>query len=258
MPNELPPPPHSAKMGCLPRLTSPGEFLPILGDVETAPLVPRHKLSDMDLSPNDSPALNQGNQSSCTCASLASALQHVRNTMNGANILPSWATLYGPSNGGRDSGSAIDTALAHLMRVGICPQQIDGEPYIDPFDWKGYYNGSWPDDWQTQARNLRLLEGWDCPSVDHVLSAMYHGFVSVIGVFWPGGGGHAIKLVGYDKTNKRLRLQNTWSQAWGHRGYGWLDESVCAKGIPYFGAFTLRAASWHPLDPAPPLPTPSL
>lgn len=244
--------PANAKMGCLPRLSFPGEFLPIMGDVETAPLVPRHKLSDMDLSAHDAPALNQANQSSCTCCSLATALRHLRGVEGKPLFNFAWSTLYGPANGGRDAGSAIDTAVNHLMRVGIAPAEIDGEPYIDPFDWKGYYSGSWPDDWQQQCREFRLLEAWDCPSFDHVLSAMYHGYVSVIGVFWPGGGGHAIMVCGYDKTNKRVRLENTWSAAWGERGYGWLDEEVCTRGVPYFGGFTLRAASYSRFDPLPP------
>lgn len=240
--------------GCLPRLTSPGEFLPILGDVETAPLIPRHKLADMDLSAMDPPAVNQGNQSSCTAAALATASRHMRRLANLEDFPLAWSTLYGPCNGGRDSGSAIDAAINQLMRVGICRSHLEGETYIDPFDWRGFYAGTWPDDWQQVAREIRLLECWDCPSFDHVLSAMHHGFPCVIGVFWPGGRGHAITCTGYDKINRRARILNTWSAAWGERGYGWLDESVCQKGIPYFGGFALRAMSYSRWDPSPPLP----
>lgn len=244
--------PPDARTGCLPRLSYPGEFLPILGDIETAPLVPRSKISDIDLSAHDPPAIDQNPQSSCTAASLCTAMKHARNVMGAKPVDLAWSTIYGPSNGGRDAGASIDTAVNHLMRVGICPTLIDGAPYIDPFDWRGYYNGSWPDDWQDQAKGFRLLEAWDCPSWDHFLSAMHHGYTGTLGVFWPDGGGHAIMPTGYDKTKRRVRLLNTWSPAWGDRGYGWLDEDVCQRGVPYFGGFIFRAVSFSPIDPLPP------
>jgi len=256
MPPEPAPLHPAAARGCLPRLSYPGEFLPVLGDIETAPLIPRREIGKIDLTAHDPPPVDQAAQSSCTAASLATAIRHARLVAGGRLVDLAWSTLYGPANGGRDAGSAIDTAVNHLMRVGICPAVLGGAEYIDPFDWRGYYNGSWPDDWQTQARQYRLLEAWDCPSWDHMLSAMAHGYTGVCGVFWPGGGGHAITPVGYDPTNRRVRLLNTWSAAWGNKGYGWLDESVLLRGIPTFGGFVLRSVSIAHDDPLPPPPKP--
>lgn len=254
MSNDNPYPESTLACGCLPRSTLPGQYLPIPGDLETAPLIPRHQMTDLDLSAHDAPTIDQNPQSSCTAAALTTAFRHARAVAGLPLVDLAWSTLYGPSNGGRDAGSPIDVAVNHLMRVGICPQRVDGRPYIDPFDWQGYYAGTWPADWQDQAKGYRLLECWDCPSWEHFLSAMHHGFTGVLGVWWTARSGHAVTPTGYDKVKRRVRIQNTWGPAWQDRGYGWIDESKCIQGIPYFGGFIVRAVSFANTDPLPPLP----
>lgn len=249
-------PPSDAKMGCLPRLSYPGQHLPIFGSLATAPLLSRSEMHDVDLSPMDAPTLDQGDQSSCTGCGFATAFRHLRKVANLSVDSLAWSTLYGPCNGGSDAGSPLDAVLAQLMQVGICPQRVGGEDFIDPFNWQGFYNATWPEHWANVAAGYRLLEAWDCPSFDHVLSALHAGFVCPLGVFWPGGGGHCVTAVGWDNHASQFKIQNTWGPHWGQNGYGWLPERLGLQGVPYFGAFALRVPSFAPIDPTPPNPRP--
>ena len=254
MSTDLPPMPAGVKCGCLPRLSFPGQHLPILGEFDSPPLVPRPQMRDVDLSPMDAPVVHQGNQNSCTAASFVTAYRHARAVAGLSTVDLAWSTLYGPANAGRDSGSPLDVVIAQLMRVGVCPTHVGGDPYIDPFDWQGFYNGSWPNHWIDVAKGYRLLEAWDCPSVDHLLSALHAGCVCPTGVFWPGGGGHCVSVVGWDNAARKAKIQNSWGPSWAENGYGWISEKMLQQGLPYFGSFAVRVPTIAPVDPLPPMP----
>jgi C1A family cysteine protease len=47
-----------------------------------------------------------------------------------------------------------------------------------------------------------------------------------------GRGGHAMLIVGYDRTNRYFIIKNSWRNTWGHSGYGYFHYSFlesCAK-----------------------------
>lgn len=240
--------------GCLPRLTAPGDFLPVLGEPETAPLIPRAQWHDVDNSAHTYFTLDQRNQNSCTTVAAAGAIQHAREVMQGLRIPLAWSATYGAINGGRDAGASLDACITHLMRIGIPPAEIEGAKYIDPFDWQGYHRGTYPQDWKLRAAEITAIEAWDCPSVDHVVAALHAATTPVVGIFWTPRSGHAIRLVGWDNVRRRARLHNSWGRSWGSNGFGWVDQATLARGIQVFGAFAVRVVSRHPADPQPPAP----
>ena len=57
-------------------------------------------------------------------------------------------------------------------------------------------------------------------------------------------GGHAVVAVGYDdarvientnpgggKTTGAILVRNSWGTEWGDRGYGWLPDDYCLRGL---------------------------
>ncbi|MBD3312832.1 hypothetical protein GF345_00130 [Candidatus Woesearchaeota archaeon] len=81
-------------------------------------------------------------------------------------------------------------------------------------------------------------------------------------------GGHQVVIVGYDdnypdpRTGKRVRaymIRNSWGDAWGNKGYCWIEEETLKKIIePNAVIITPRQRfkPWPGKDPAPPEPIP--
>jgi C1A family cysteine protease len=44
-------------------------------------------------------------------------------------------------------------------------------------------------------------------------------------------GGHAIYMVGYDDTLAAFRIVNSWGEAWGDHGFGWLPYDYVLRGL---------------------------
>jgi hypothetical protein len=171
--------------------------------------------------------INQGNQRSCCgCAGVGGVM--LARAMQGLeHILLSQGSLYGRGNGGRDRGMAIDTCLSLLMADGACPAD-----FIDPMDWRGFWTGSWPDNWRDVAAGFRVLEAYDCQTMDHVRACYKRGFPVIY-----GANGHAVVRIG-----DNLDV-NSWGTDWGDGGFGqWVSESTLARSIQSYGAWGLRVA----------------
>jgi hypothetical protein len=217
--------------GCLPRVTIPGEHprLKVMGtDGTPEPVDPREPdVIDPDLYVKA--IINQGNQGSCCGCAGVDGMMASRAMQGLPHILLSQASLYGRGNGGRDQGMAIDTCLQLLMEDGggACPADL-----IDPMDWRGFWAGTWPENWRTVAAGFRVLEAYDCQTVEHVRACYKRGFPVIY-----GAEGHAVVRIGDD-----LDI-NSWGKSWGYNGLGrWVSESTIARQIGMYGAWGLRVA----------------
>ena len=224
------------KAGCLSRTTKAGKSrFRVYGTDGTPPVIDR-SLWDSIKDPID-PSLvwhiiNQANQGSCCAAAGCGIMMLIREIAGLKQVVLSQASLYGQGNGGRDSGMAIDTCLDILMDVGACPVDL-----IDQYDWQGFRKGTWPDNWKEIAKRFRGLEAWDCPTLDHVVSANKLGFPVLY-----GAKGHAVVRIG-----RNLDI-NSWDYSWGDNGLGqWVSEKVLASEIRGYGAWALRFAI-DPID----------
>lgn len=132
------------------------------------------------------------------------------------------------------TGSSIDENLRQLRDVGVlteekfpeskCPRSVS-----DP--------DGWSEDLRTEARQYRVLEWFDCDgSFDLGASALQRGMPLVIGLRWPGGGGHSVLVTDLLKKGDGswlFRGPNSWGASWGDSGFFTLTEAQMRSGAGY-------------------------
>jgi hypothetical protein len=129
------------------------------------------------------------------------------------------------------TGSTLDENLKALVDVGVCTRKQV------PAKWPVKL----PSDWKALAAKNRMLEYIDLDAdFDAVATALQRYHVCLIGVNWPGGGGHAIACTELAREGRGwvLRGPNSWGPDWGEDGFYTLTERQCAD----FGAFGCWAA----------------
>jgi hypothetical protein len=148
-------------------------------------------------------------------------------------------------------GSTLQENLIHLRDVGVIYYPEGGyteenqRRYSDP--------AKWPNNWRELARENRILEWEDLHGdVDLVLTAIQLGFPTLIGIQWPGGGGHAIQAqdVVMDSLDDPLVLgPNSWSPSWNGDGW-WKLRTTRLRNLANYGAWCLRVATIPPVTAA--------
>lgn len=223
---------------------------PVVGDPGTAQLVPREKWVPLDLSGLKPELVNQNGIGMCCSCATVNALELARSVAGLPRVALSGGDLYKRVSGGVDRGSLLEDNLKELLDRGIAPVSV--VPFLD---WRGNHPAA-----AAERPKYRGLEAWQCPTVDHVGSALQAGFPVVIG-YWhhqydppgpggwmtnPGGrrGGHSVCLYGVVTDSGRwgFKFPNHWGN-WGDHGYGVLPESRIAEGLRSFPAWCLRASA---------------
>ena len=230
--------------GCLPRVCKVGDgTFPVFRAEWLIPPKDWPKYDDVTLVPHVYHIINQASQGSC-CAAMGSGVTCLVREIAGLDrIVFAQAGLYafdGITSSGeliarrRDSGMALDTCLQLMEQVGCSPLEWKGGRWIDQYDWQGYRRGNWPDNWRAIAARFRVVKGewWDCPTLEHLVSARSRGFP--VGY---GCKGHAVARIGKDKD------LNSWDYDWGDNGIGqWASYSEIDREIGMYGAWAYRAA----------------
>jgi hypothetical protein len=242
--------PAEGRCGCHPRLCTVGQHprFKVWGTVDDAPIIPRSQWKTVSLRDKVWEIANQLQQNSCCPTATRGAYEIIRELMGLKRIRLSQCSLYTQINGGRDQGANIMDALTAMMDVGIAPHSI-----VDQYNMN---ERTYPAVWKDHASKFRILEAFDCPTFDAMISAVHLGMPVVFGVNWTGGGGHAIVCVGYDLETNSAEILNSWGEEWGDVGFGNLTERQC-KAITSYGAFALRGIV-IPSDEAevlPPMPS---
>lgn len=131
-------------------------------------------------------------------------------------------------------GTSIRCAMKVLHKIGI-PCEAGWE-YDDRFKGK-------PKSWATLIAKWGLIDSyWRLKNLDELKAALLNGPIVIgIGCFreisrpdstglvpYPANpdellGGHAICAVGFNDYKKVIRFKNSWSPAWGSKGYGLLS-----------------------------------
>lgn len=212
------------------------------------PLVPRSQWRTFQIF---TPQFIKDQDAIGACASFAStsALEGVRLLQGNNPVEFSGGQLYGRVNGGVDAGSTLEDNLRELQLNGAVPVE-----YVGHLDWQPR---RWPRNWRDLAKDYRVLEAWDCPSFEEIVSAILRGYPVVYGIFigtnfvvqsdgWVArkrgsGGGHA--MLGYGVVVERNRTGiltlNSWGARWGINGSAIVPEDYFAS---WTDAFAVRSA----------------
>lgn len=198
-------------------------------------------IPDKALLSNLPPVFNQYQLGSCTANAVANAHLYCQMKQPGGNqITPSRLFIYYNARAVRgwekvDSGSSIRDAVKQVSKLGTCSEEE--WPYIvEKFNKKPgrtcYIKG----------REYQALSYYKVPQVlKSMQECLALGFPIVLGIslyesfeseyaYKTGDivlpnpdeqflGGHAVLCVGYDNSNERFHMMNSWGVEWGNKGF---------------------------------------
>jgi hypothetical protein len=135
------------------------------------------------------------------------------------------------------AGSSIGENVEALITTGICDADFAGG---DQVRLAGV-----PSNWRDNARRYRILrdEAYDLDGdLDAVATAILLGFCPIIGVTWPGGGGHGVLATDLVVEGSAVSLEgpNSWGAKWNGIGFWSLTERQLGSMARY-GAYACRA-----------------
>jgi C1A family cysteine protease len=190
--------------------------------------------SKIDLRNRLPPIYNQGNLGSCT----ANAVGAMVNYMQKIKFMPSrlftyYTTLTLENTVNEDAGATLRNTMKSVSRYGVCPETL--WPYIiSRFAIKP------SDESYVAAASHKIIEYVSVPhdqsSIETLLSKNFviaFGFI-VYSSFYAVSrngmarmpargerviGGHAVVLVGYDRSRRLFIVRNSWGSNWGDKGY---------------------------------------
>ncbi len=242
--------------GCSPRRHEVGSLFAAFQASENATVIPRSQWQTVSLRGMIAEIMDQDGQGACNAFAAVQSLHGCR-AMEGLPFVQlSPGNLYGRINGGQDGGSSLGDALAALRDEGVCTAKT-----IGPLHWDDSGRNPWPESWRDEATKFRILEAFDCPTFDHIASALQCGFFVDYGVFvgrnfepdssgviprYRGGsGGHAMCGVGLTLIDDvwHVETANSWGKDWGDAGFCYVPESYFEGD--FNDAWAVRASTWQ-------------
>jgi C1A family cysteine protease len=207
----------------------------------------------VDLSGGLPPAYDQGQIGSCTANAIAGAFEFALRKENLTDFMPSRLFIYYNERAmeghvGSDSGAQIRDGMASIANLGVCPESAwayDATP-ADPNTGQfppGAKDAQKPDpQCYTDALNNRATSYMRVTQdLDQMRGCLAAGFPFVLGFTvyssfesqqvadtgeaqlpTPGEqvvGGHAVLVTGYDDSEQRFHVRNSWGSNWGKDGY---------------------------------------
>jgi len=238
------PPPPGTEFGALPRVTRYGDGM-FPKYEERFSLIPRAKWQPVSLNRHVERIRSQLD-GMCTRNGAVSGMEVERSARGrpGPELSAEYLYLLHNKWG---TGSSLDGALDDLISPGVVSMSDVGNVQMRN-------KSEFPDDHENLAEANRLLEAVDLNAdFDAVATALQRHRPCLIGVRWPGGGGHAVLATQLGVTKRGrwyLRGANSWDEKWGEPpGYtqeelDWL--ALVAHGSPRRpltgGFFTLTEA----------------
>jgi C1A family cysteine protease len=140
-------------------------------------------------------------------------------------------------------GTTISATLNHLRDVGALP--------IDEFAFDGGWCGRQPTAAELERAKQFRIKNWaafDASSLDKVKEQLARGVPVIFGTHWTRkldalrgdavledddipGEGHAMVAIGYDDAKRAFRIQNSFGQSWGNKGYGWFGYEFWKRNV---------------------------
>ncbi len=178
-----------------------------------------------------------------SCLEIARAIAGQKDIMLSANDLYSHVGRWG-------TGSSLGDNIRVLSTIGV---RTEAQAPSDRNNWPPTRSPGW----QSDSEQHRMHEGIDLGGTfEAVVTSLHKPYVNLIGLAWPGGGGHAVCCTSVVKRNGvwKLRGPNSWGKQYGDNGFYELTERECFRGrMKSFGAFAFRAATESDEDANPPV-----
>lgn len=226
------------KLGCLPDKMDERDFL-------MRAYLPVIKLpAKVDYSSKMSPVRDQGDEG--TCVGFASAVgmkEYQEKKDYGKLVELSPRFLYNECkkvDGIPGEGTTIRTAMKALKGLGVCqekywpykPRQCDKPRPGANGDAKKFNVFTYARILNLQELKMSLVQKGPVVIGVQVFNGMMaakKGMVPLPESKESSLGGHAICAVGYDNKKKLVKFKNSWSAAWGDKGYGYLPYAYIEK-----------------------------
>ena len=201
--------------------------------------------SKIDYTSKMSPVRDQGDEGTCVGFSVVVGMKEYQERVDWKKLrILSPRFLYNECkkiDGAHDSeGTQIRIAMKTLKNIGVCQEQY--WPYVPHQSNKakaGAVGDAAKNKELSYARILNLYElkltlatKGPCVIGIQVFSGMMETKTGIVPMPKRGEkvlGGHAICLVGYNEKTKLIKFKNSWSKAWGEKGYGYLPYGYINK-----------------------------
>jgi len=224
--------------GWVPDMPDPRDFM------YAAPAAVLQQLPpSQDLRPSCPPVYDQGSVGSCTGNAIGGAFEFEQGKLVLQQFVPSRLFIYynervREGTVDQDSGARIRDGIKSVVKQGVCPE--DEWPYSTDLDvvTEKPPDQAYVDALQNKViayhrvtQNLRQMKGCLAEGYPFVFGfAVYESFESdevartgVVPMPDPNVeeqvGGHAVMAVGYDDSQQRFLIRNSWGADWGMDGY---------------------------------------
>jgi C1A family cysteine protease len=227
-----------------------------------APIVALAQLpTSVDLRPQCPPIYDQGDLGSCTANAIAGAIQFEQMKQQLPTIFnPSRLFIYYnervmEGTVASDSGAQIRDGIKSVANQGVCPEAM--WPYVvanfsqqPPQNCYDTATQNKVKRYQRLSQHLTLMKACLASGYPFVFGfTVYDSFetpqVAQTGVVpMPAAseqvlGGHAVVAVGYDDSQQRFIVRNSWGTTWGQQGYFTMPYAYLTQSHP-----TLSSDYW--------------